>query len=323
LKNKGEPDTFHIMKKCGLSHKIRYLVFILFISFSSMAYGDEVNEMPSYYQTLIDRLSQEGFDFEFLSKLLRDSRAGFIPELTTISLISRETPESYAQFLSPESILLSKKFLLQNLKILRQMEQQFNVDKEVIVVILLVESRFGENIGKYRVIPTLASMALMGSTEILQKTYLSFQEINPELSCEWIEGLAKRKAEWAYQELKCFLKIVQNEKIDPLEVFGSYAGAMGMPQFIPSSYLTYAVSKNSLERWLLSKEEAIFSIGNYLKSHGWKKNLTMNQKKQILYRYNQSDPYVETILQVAQKIKSQSPNSKPQINTNNQLPKSR
>lgn len=304
MKNKGEPATFHIMKKCGLNHKFQYLALVFLISFSSMAYGDNANEMPSYYQTLIDRLSKEGFDFEFLSKLLKDSRAGFIPELTVISLISRETPEAYAQFISPESILLAKKFLHQNLKILNQMEQQFNVDKEVIVAILLVESRFGENIGKYRVIPTLASMALMDSTEILQKTYQSFQEINPELACEWIEGLAKRKAEWAYQELKCFLKIVQNEKIDPLEVFGSYAGAMGMPQFLPSSYLTYAVSKNSLDGWLLNKKGAIFSIGNYLKSHGWKKDLTINQKKQILYRYNQSDPYVETILQVAQKIKN-------------------
>ena len=312
-----------MMKKCGLNHKFQYLALVLLISFSSMAFGDDASEMPSHYQTLIDRLSQEGFDFEFLSNLLRDSRAGFIPELTLISLISRETPEAYTQFLSPESILLAKKFLHQNLKVLRKMEQQFNVDKEVSVAILLVESRFGENIGKYRVIPTLASMALMDSTEILQTIYLSFQEINPELSCEWIEGLAKRRAEWAYQELKCFLKIVQNEKIDPLEVFGSYAGALGMPQFLPSSYLTYAVRKNGFESWLLGKEEAIFSIGNYLKSHGWKKSLTVNQKKKILYRYNQSDPYVETILQVAQKIKPRSSNSLPaagrhQINTNNQ-----
>ncbi len=287
-----------------------------------MAYGDDANEMPLYYQTLIDRLSQEGFDSEFLSKLLKDSRAAFIPELTVISLISRETPEAYAQFSSPESILLAKKFLQQNHKILRQTEKQFNVDKEVIVAILLVESRFGENIGKYRVIPTLASIALMDSAEILQKTYKGFQEINPELSCEWIEGLTKRKAEWAYHELKCFLKIVQNEKIDPLEVYGSYAGAMGMPQFIPSSYLTYAIRKNSFERWLLSKEEAIFSIGNYLKCNGWEKGLPTKKKQQILWSYNRSEPYVETILQVAQKIKSQSPNSKLQVNPNNQLPKS-
>jgi len=268
-----------------------------------MAYGHDANEIPLFYQTLIHRLSQEGFDFEFLSKLLTDSRAGFIPELTRISLISKETPESYAQFVSPESILLSKKFLHQNLKILKQMEKQFHVEKEVIVAILLVESRFGENIGKYRVIPTLASIALMDSPDNLHKNYLSLREIDPELSYERMEGLAKRKASWAYNELKCFLKIIQYEKLDPLEFYGSYAGAMGMSQFIPSSYVNYAQSKNGLENWLINKEEAIFSIGNYLKSHGWKKNLPIKRKKQILWYYNNSQPYVETILQVAQKIR--------------------
>jgi membrane-bound lytic murein transglycosylase B len=76
-----------------------------------------------------------------------------------------------------------------------------------------------------------------------------------------------------------------------------------MAQFIPSSYLAYAVNKKGLERWLLSREEAIFSIGNYLKSHGWKKNLSVEKKKQILWYYNRSEPYVETILLVDQKIR--------------------
>ncbi len=272
-----------------------------------MARGDDVNEFPSSYQTLIDRLSQEEFDLEFLSKVLKDPRAGFIPELTRISLISRETPESYTKFLSLESILLSKKFLRQNLKALNQMEKEFHVDKEVVVAILLVESRFGENIGRYRIIPTLASMALMDSPDCLRRNYLNLLEINPELSFEWIEGLARRKSEWAYRELKCFLRIIRHEEIDPLEVYGSYAGALGMAQFIPSSYLSYAVSQKSFERWLLGKEEAIFSIGNYLCSHGWKKSLSIKRKRQILWYYNRSEPYVETILQVAQKIKKGNP----------------
>jgi membrane-bound lytic murein transglycosylase B len=283
--------------------KTFFLILTLLIFFSSMAYGDEANEIPSYYQTLIHRLSQEGFDLEFLSKLLTDTRAEFIPELTTISLISRETQDFYVQFLNPELIMLSKKFLRQNLKLLKQMEKEFHVEKEVIVAILLVESRFGENVGKYRVIPTLASMALVDSPENLQKNYLILREMDPELSYEWIEGLAKRKARWAYHELKCFLKIIRHEEIDPLEVYGSYAGALGMAQFIPSSYLAYAVSKNSFGRWLVSKEEAIFSIGNYLKSHGWKRNLSIKKKKQILWYYNRSEPYGETILQVAKSIR--------------------
>jgi membrane-bound lytic murein transglycosylase B len=63
------------------------------------------------------------------------------------------------------------------------------------------------------------------------------------------------------------------------------------------------VSRKSFEKWLLNKEEAIYSIGNYLKSHGWKRNLPIKKKKQILWYYNHSEPYIETILQVAQKIK--------------------
>ena len=174
----------------------------------------------------------------------------------------------------------------------------------MVVAILLVESRFGENIGRYRVIPTLASMALMDSPENLQKNYRALKDTNAELSYDWVEGFAKRKAGWAYDELKCFLNIIQQEKIDPLEVYGSYAGALGMAQFIPSSYLAYALNKNTFENWLLCEEAAIFSIGNYLKFHGWKKNLSIEKKKQALWYYNHSEPYVETILQLAQRLKN-------------------
>ena len=291
------------MKRYFFTVVFYFLILILPILLFSSAHGNDFNEMPSFYKPLIHQLSQDGFDAEFLSSLLADPRAASIQAVMTISLYSRETPELYVQFLSPESILLSKNFLRQNLNVLRKAENRFHVEKEVTVSILLVESRFGENIGRYRVIPTLASMALMDSPENLQKNYSNLQDADPELSYEWIENLAKRKTRWAYHELKCFLDIIRHEKIDPLEVYGSTAGAFGMAQFIPSSYLAYALNNNSFENWLLGKEEAIFSIDNYLKSHGWKKDLPIKKKKQVLWYYNRSEPYIETILQVAQKIK--------------------
>jgi membrane-bound lytic murein transglycosylase B len=293
------------MKKRKPNHGVQFLIFILFIFFFSMISTCESEETTYPYQSLIHRLSQDGFDSEFLSNLLMDARAELNPSMLTtyLNLNARETPELYTQFFSPESILLAKKFLRQHLKVLRKAENRFHVEKEVIVAILLVESRFGENIGKYRVIPILASMAIMNSPEHLQENYLTLQESSPELSFEWMEDLAKRKAEWAYHELKCFLKIIRHEAIDPLEVYGSYAGALGMPQFIPSSYLAYAVSRKTFEKWLLNKEEAIYIIANNLKYHGWKRNLPIKKKKQILWYYNHSEPYIETILQVAQKIK--------------------
>jgi membrane-bound lytic murein transglycosylase B len=293
------------MEQRHLTIKTTFLILTLLIPFFSLISISESRETSSPFQSLIHRLSHDGFDQEFLSNLLMDARAEINPSMMTtyLNLNSRETPELYVKFLNQELILLSKKFLKQNLKILKKMETRFHVDKEVAVAILLVESRFGENIGKHRVIPTLASMALMDLPEYLQKNYLILQETNPDLSYEWVEGLARKKAEWAYYQLKCFLNIVRHEKIDPLEVYGSYAGAMGMPQFIPSSYLTYAQSEKGLGNWLLDKEEAIFSIGNYLNSHGWKRNLPIEKKRKVLWHYNHSDPYVETILQLAQKIK--------------------
>ncbi len=283
--------------------KILCRVLLTFVLCSSVVYGQSLKEIPPYYQPLFQRLTGEGFDSEYLSQLFTDSRAELVPHVMTISLALDEVPERYTQFLNPESILLAKKFLDENMKTMRKMESRFQVDKEVIVAILLVESRFGQNIGRYRVLPTLASMALMDSQENLRKNFSTLRELDPELSYEWMEGRAKRRASWAYQELKCFLTIIRYEEVDPLEVYGSSAGALGMAQFIPSSYLTYALNQNSFESWLLSKEEAIFSIGNYLKSHGWKKNLPMEKKKRILWSYNRSEPYVGTVLQVAQKLK--------------------
>ena len=279
------------------------ILFVFPFLFSALAFGNPPYENAFPYQPLVDRLVTDGIDSEFLSVLFTDPRSDPVPDFMTISLGSREVPELYTQFLTPESIQLARNFLRDNLMTLRKMEKRFHVDKEIAVAILLVESRFGENIGKHRVIPTLASIALTGSKDNVQENYLRLREMDPDLSFEQIETIAKRKATWAYRELKCFLHIVSREKIDPLEIRGSYAGALGMAQFIPSSYLGYAQSKESLEHWLLSKEEAIFSIGNYLKSHGWKKNLTDEKKRQLLWTYNRSTPYIETILEIAKRIK--------------------
>jgi len=107
----------------------------------------------------------------------------------------------------PESILLAKKFLQNNMSMLRETERRFQVDKEIIVAILLVESRFGENIGKRRVIPTLASIALIDLPENLQYTYQVFLGVHSELAYDVAEGLAKRRAQWAYQELRQFSRL--------------------------------------------------------------------------------------------------------------------
>jgi len=145
------------------------------------------------------------------------------------------------------------------------------VDKEVAVAILLVESRFGENIGKYRVIPTFASMAMMDSPESLQKNFQVLKDKNLDLSYESVEDFAKRRP-LGLRGIEMFLEDRSVSEDGPLEVYGSYAGAFGMPQFILPAILSMLIVKK-VRKLALNKEEAIFSIGNYLKSHGWEKNL--------------------------------------------------
>jgi len=282
---------------------MRGLILILLLFFPSFTEGHAATEIPNAYKPLIERLSRDGFHDQFLSKLFMDDRAEVIPNRMVIPLISKEKEEWYSQFLTPESILLAKKFYQQNLTSLKKVEKEFKVDKEVIVAILLVESRFGENIGKHRVVPTLASMAIMDSPDNLQSNFLILREKDPELAFESVENRAKRRANWAYNELKCFLTILRDETLDPLEVKGSHAGALGMPQFIPSSYLTFAIRKSGFETWLSSKEEALLSIANYLSLNGWKKKMSVEQKRKVLWSYNHSEPYIETILMVANQIR--------------------
>jgi len=279
------------------------ILVLLLIGSSSPGLASDLQGIPSHYQNLVDRLIKDGLNKEFLLSLFLDPRSEFIPNRLTVSLMTREVPEIYTKFLSFEAVLLAKNFLRENFKTLNEMERRFDVEKEIAVAILLVESRFGENIGKHRVIPTLASLAIMDSSENLLKNYSTIWETSPEIPFDLIENLAKRRAGWAYKELKHFLEIVQLEEMDPLEVYGSMAGALGMPQFIPSSYKAYAQNKNSFKEWLYDPEAAIFSIGNFLKSHGWKRGLSTSQQKKLLWHYNRSEPYGETILQVAEKIR--------------------
>ena len=284
---------------------------VLILSLFSLAYGEESVRMPAAYQPLIQRLTQDGFDPQFLTTLFLDGRAEPIPSRMSTSIISREVPELYSQFLTAEATLSAKRFLRENSNLLGEMVNGFQVDQEIVVAILLVESKFGENIGKWRVIPILASMAISDSPENLQDSYGKLLEAELLFSYDHVEGVAKKRANWAYQELKCFLKIIRDEEMDPLEVRGSYAGALGMAQFIPSSYLAFAWSKKGLDHWLLSKEEAIFSVANYLKVHGWKKNLSLAKKKRILWSYNRSGPYIDTIIEVARKLKPEASRKAP------------
>ncbi len=148
-------------------------------------------------------------------------------------------------FIKDDMIQLGKAYLEKNKTLMTTVEKKYGVDKEVITSILGVETRFGKpGIEKYR------------AFDIYNTAY----------------SIYPRREKFYREELIAFLRLCREEGIDPLSIKSSYAGAFGVPQFIPSSYLRYAVDfdeDGKKDLWH-SKGDIYGSVANYLKTFGWK-----------------------------------------------------
>lgn len=135
------------------------------------------------------------------------------------------------------------KFWDENKEILKRAEQEYGVPPEIIVAIIGVETRYGRHKGGYRVLDSLSTLAF-----------------------EY-----PKRGEFFRSELENYLLLAREEKLDPLSVKGSYAGAMGKSQFISSSYRNYAVDfdgDGKRDLWN-NTADAIGSVANYFKRHKW------------------------------------------------------
>ena len=166
-------------------------------------------------------------------------------------------------FINKKNIKEGKNFIKKNINILRKAELKFGVPYEIIAAIIGVETRYGNILGKHRIIDSLSTLSF-------------FYE---------------RRKNFFQSELKNYLILTKRENLNPLNLKGSYAGAMGYGQFMPSSYLSFGVDGNSDGTInLYDVNDAILSIGNYLNKNGWKSGeyiisemkLRKNNNKNIL-----------------------------------------
>jgi len=166
------------------------------------------------------------------------------------------------RMVDPVRIEAGAQFWLRNAKTLERAERETGVPASVIVGILGVETIYGKRMGKYRVLDALATLAF------------DFPASHPK---------APARAAYFLQELESFLVWCQATGRDPLAVRGSYAGAMGMAQFMPSSWQKYAVDFDADGRIDLfdNSKDAIGSIANYLAAFGWKAGMPTHYPVQL------------------------------------------
>lgn len=205
-------------------------------------------------------------------------------------------------FLKSKVIAKTRSFLRDNKAILENIPVHYGVPEEIVVSILLVETHLGGNLGKKSAFNNLASMALCTDLETI-RPYLARKLITPQN-----EGFAReccrQKAEWAYNELKALIAYAQNNGIDPIGIPGSIYGAIGLCQFMPSNVLPYGVDADQDGRIdLFTKPDAFHSIANYLRNHGWTPGMNRTSQHKVIFAYNHSSIYANTVLAVADKLK--------------------
>jgi membrane-bound lytic murein transglycosylase B len=210
---------------------------------------------PEVLRFLDKMASQHGFARDELDALF--AKVNHVE--TTIQLMKPAPPgqpknwQAYrARFVEPVRINAGVKFWAENADALARAQKQYGVPADIIVAIIGVETVYGRVTGNFRVLDALTTLAFDYPATPNRDARMAF-----------FQG-----------ELESALLLTRTEKIDPLSLLGSYAGAVGLPQFMPSSIRNYAIDFDGDGHIDLrnSTADAIGSVANFLTQHGWQRN---------------------------------------------------
>lgn len=254
-------------------------------------------------------VQQHGFDETYLNDLF--SRANRLYSVIRLETAQRPTPSGppspgswsryRSKFLTSGHIDNGVKFWRDNAGTIEKASAAYGVDPEYIVAIIGVETYFGRNTGRTRIFDALTTLAFD----------------------------TQRRSKFFTAELENFLLMSREEGYDPLEPAGSWAGAMGLGQFMPSSFRRLAVDFDSDgRRDLWQSDDAIGSVAHYFSSSGWHFNEPVTERAwnagdatialstyqgdeywrvypnfKVIKSYNNSDKYAMAVHQLAQAIK--------------------
>ena len=192
--------------------------------------------------------------------------------------VFRQSFEQFSGRMVPPRLPRAEKLLKQYAPVFARIEQQFGVPGPVIVAIWGLETDFGANSGKSATIRSLATLAY---------------------DC--------RRPEKFRGEVLAALRIVDRGDMNPADMRGAWAGEIGQTQFLPSSYLKYAVDYdgNGRRDLIHSVPDVLASTANYLKGYGWQRGQPWGEGTanfQVLLQWNASQVYTKTVAYFAQRL---------------------
>jgi membrane-bound lytic murein transglycosylase B len=278
------------------------MVFIIPVLLPMNAVAD-ASEGTWQFKALQEKLIKDGFQADKIRKYYQNPQVSFERRSVSLFFVHSEAKLNYDQFTNDWAINRAKKYMQKHQAQLDKTEKAYGVDKRVITAIILVETALGTTLGKSSTLNTLSSLSAFEDPAVRQEFWEKFKR-KDEITRKAFEKRAIRKSAWAYKELKAFIQYTQNENFDPVVIQGSYAGALGIAQFMPTTLLAYARDGNQdgvID--LFTHADAMASIASFLKRFGWKPGVETEKAKKIIHRYNHSDYYVNTILKISDLLK--------------------
>ncbi len=235
------------------------------------------------YRMVMDRLSGSQVPETFVREAFAHSEIKIHPEIAErfARPYEKKSWSDYRKIFVKESrIKAGDKFYKENMNLILKVSKKFGVDPFIIVTIAGIESNYGSHHSQFSVFNSL---------------YTQIHEM-------------PKRSKWASKQLAEFLKYCFEDQLDTQLIGGSYAGAFGYGQFIPSSFNSYAIDFNEDGvREPYGWPDVLGSIANYLRLNGYRLNSKNYEKGgdiwKSIYAYNHADNYVMAVLELTEKIR--------------------
>lgn len=282
-----------------------------------------------FFNPVIQKLVDKGVPYEFVINLLNDTSVNFNERYVQVDVSLRKSPTKpsstsniYQKLVNDGAINRIAKFIEENKLILDEVNHQYSIHPEILASLLWVETRHGDYLGTHQVVSVYLSLALADQNDFIEYNLKRNKEkLQPskkdlvDLKTKLVQR-SKTKANWAVNELVSIYKNKEKFPMPITQVYGSWAGAFGISQFIPSSFARWAKDGNNDGYYnLFDLQDAIHSAAHYLHKHGY--GPTEELQRKSLYSYNHSNTYVNTIMLLAKKVRER---ISKQDTLNSQLP---
>lgn len=258
------------------------------------------------WEYLVDKLVADGVARARAERAFTDPRVPPFDGLQ-FSLRPGESRSLYRGLLSARSVTEAYDCLAANRPALRRVERETGVPGSVVASILHIESRCGRYTGNHAVLWRLARLSMAAEPRNLQRNVSRHSLLQGPRATLDVERVAGERARYLesifYPEVRGTFEIADRLGIDPLGIRGSIAGAFGMPQFLPTSYLKFGTDGNADGRVsLYDPDDAVASCARYLQMNGWRAGIDRAQKRRVIWTYNRSEPYIDTVLALAERL---------------------